>query len=168
MNWNLSSLNKKQEQMLIQKLDNSSFFVAWHLVDQSLLFSFNLLKTVEFNVVSIKLGFLFVEVIIQLHHFLLSVFSLRLALVPFSQGSKFLLLDLNGEFVHAFVERIHNFIKGDDFSDEFHGQTFQLVWFTVLLGLQDSDVVIFVKSDRWSGCHVFWVRMQKEFKCLGL
>jgi hypothetical protein len=111
------------------------------------LLGLDFLKTFELDIVSVELGFLFVKVIVQVHHFLFSVLSLAFALVSFSQSSEFLLLDFNCKLIHALVKRIHNFIQRDDLSDELHGQRLQLIGLSIFLCFKDTNVVVFVKGN---------------------
>lgn len=70
---------------------------------------------------------LLVEVVVQLHHLPLPVFCLTLPLVPLPQGPQLLLLDLDGKLVQAFGEGRHVLVQGDDFGDELHGQTLEMI-----------------------------------------
>lgn len=120
------------------------------------------LKTFELDCISVKFGFLFVKVVIQVHHFLFSVLGLAFTFVSLSEGSQFLFLNFYSELVHTFVEWVHDLIQWDDLRNEFHWQWLKLIWFTIFLCFKDTNVVVLVKGN-WRSCRHFIKRKFKYF-----
>lgn len=156
MNWNWFTFDKKEKCFIWLKMRWASFFIAWQLVNQSLLFGFYLLQTLQLDGVSIKFSLFLIQIIVKLHHFLLSVLCLWIALVSFAERSEFFLFDFDCKFIHAFVEGVHNLIERNDFGDELHGETLELIRFTILFSFKNSDVVILVEGNGRCGHEKRW------------
>lgn len=137
-----------------------SLFIAGKFVDEGFLLSFNFLQAFEFNGISIKFCFFLIKIIVEFHHFLFSVLRFALTFVSFTKSSEFLFFDFDSILIETLVERVHNLIKRDDFGNELHGETFKLVWFTILFRLKDSNVVILIEGNWGCGGH----GSNKEFK----
>lgn len=130
-------------------------FTAGKFTYEGFLFRLNLHERLIFYVVPFQLCFFLVEIVVQFHHLSLSVFCLTLPFIAFSQSPQFLFFDLYSKLVQTFSQGRHVFVHRDDFGDELHGQTFEVIWFSELFRVQDSDVVFFIEGDGKFVCHIF-------------
>ena len=73
-------------------------------VNEHFLFSLDLCQTLQLDCVSLKLGFLLIEILVQFHHLPLPILSLALPFVPFPQSPQLLFFNFNSEVVQAFSQ----------------------------------------------------------------
>lgn len=121
---------------------------AGQLIYQHFLLGLHLHQTFQLHVVPLQFGLLLVQIIVQLHHLSLTVLCLAFPLVPLPESPKLLLLDFDCEFVETFCEGRHVLIERDDFGDELHGETFEVVGLSEFFWVKDTNVVFLVKRDR--------------------
>ena len=139
-------------------------FTAWQLTYQYFLFWFHLNQTLQLHVEPLQFCLLFIEIIVQFHHFSLSVFGLALPLVSLAQGSQLLLFNFDCKLVKALGQRRHVFIKRDNFSDELHRKTFEMIGLSEFFRVQHSDVVLLIEGDWEFVCHLNVTTIYYAFK----